>query len=262
MTRLSCGLLLVLVAPLLARADDAAKAMSTYDVVFIGDSITAGDYLADAARNAPPGVAGQDLQNMLGANAAVYVSNQGHSGHTTVDFLPGGNDFAGVEAAAKQLEASHPGQVVFSLMLGTNDSANSGPKGAPVTAEDYAHNLKQIIDKLLGDFPDCKVVLNCPIWYSPNTHNGADYEGNSAANRLRSYFTAIDSIVAAYEPAPPNHVFVGDTLGYNYFSIHFESEMKGENGVNGTFFLDPNLTGAQTLGKFWASAIFKILKPG
>jgi lysophospholipase L1-like esterase len=246
---------------LAARADNPTTAMSTVDVVFIGDSITYGAGVSNAATMAAPVIAGKELQNLLGAHAAVYVSNQGHGGFTTLDFLPGTPSFTGVETAAKQLKAGHAGQLVFSIMLGTNDSANSGPHGAPVSADDYAHNLKQIIDKLLADFPNAKFVLNCPIWYSPNTHNGANYEGNSAANRLKSYFTAIDSIVATYAPAPPNQVFVGDTVGYDYFSIHFQTELNGEKGVNGTFFLHPNDTGAQSLGRFWAQALVKILKP-
>lgn len=257
----TCLLLVVLVFGWGARADSPASILSTVDIVFIGDSITQGAGVPNPATQAAPVVAGQDLQNMMGSNAAVYVSNQGHSGHTTVDFLPGDPDFTGVENAAKQLQAAHPGELVFSVMLGTNDSANSGPNGAPVTADDYASNLKKIIDKLLADYPDAKIVLNCPIWYSPNTHKGADYEGNSAANRLKSYFSALDSIVATYAPAPPNHVFIGDTLAYNYFSIHFQTELNGENGTNGIFFLHPNAVGAQSLGKFWASALFKILKP-
>jgi lysophospholipase L1-like esterase len=244
-----------------ADSPPAVGSPPAVDLVFIGDSITMGIGVPDPATQAAPVIAAQDLQNLLGAGTTVFESNQGQNGHTTVNFLPGGPDFTGVENAAKQLEASHPGQLIFSIMLGTNDSANSGTTGAPVSADDYAHNLKQIIDKLLLDYPNAKFVLNCPIWYSPNTHNGADYEGNSAANRLKSYFTAIDSVVSTYAASPPNQIFVGDTAGYNYFSIHFQTELNGQNGQNGTFFLHPNVKGAQSLGKFWADALLKVLRP-
>ncbi len=206
-------------------------------------------------------IAGEELQKQLGGAAAVYISNQGRSGHTTTDFLPGGRDFSAVETAARKLQTDHPGQLIFSCMLGTNDSANRGPKGAPLSAGDYAKNLQAIIDKLLIEFPDTKFVLNHSIWYSPNTHNGADYEGSSAADRLKSYFGAIDTVISDEALSHPDHVFLGDTDAYNYFSIHFQRELNGENGTNGAFYLHPNPTGAQSLGKFWATAMAKALKP-
>jgi lysophospholipase L1-like esterase len=245
----------------LLRADAPGAASGpVYDLVFIGDSITAGIGTQDFATQAAPVAAAHDLQQDLGASAAVYFSNQGQNGHTTTDFLPGGGDFTNVEVAAKKLEADHPGQLVFSIMLGTNDSANHGPTGAPLSAVGYAKNMQAIIDKLLGDFPDAKFVLNHPMWYSPNTHNGADYQGNSAADRLKSYFGAIDSVIADEAAPHPGHVFLGDTDAYDYFSIHFQTELNGENGTNGTFYLHPNPTGGQSLGKFWATAIAKALK--
>jgi lysophospholipase L1-like esterase len=253
-------LILGLAATVALRADDNPAPASTFDVVFIGDSITYGVGVPNRDTQAAPVIAAQDLQKQLGGNAAVYMSNQGQNGHTTVDFLPGGGDFSGVEAAAKGLVAGHPGQLVFSIMLGTNDSANRGPNGSPVSAVDYAHNLEQIINKLLAEFPDGKFVINHPTWYSPNTHNGSDYEGDSAANRLKSYFPAIDLLVADYASSHPNHVYVGDTQAYDYFASHQE-ELNGENGQKGTFYLHPNVRGAQSLGGFWAAALADKLNP-
>jgi len=229
-----------------------------YDVVFIGDSITFGAGTQDSATQAAPVVAAHDLQQTLGAGAAVYFSNQGHGGHTTVDFLPGGSDFAGVDDAVKQLEAAHPGQLVVSIMLGTNDCSSNGvTNGSPVSAANYARNLKQIIDTLLAQFPGSKFVINHPIWFSPNTHNSADYTGSAAADRLKTYFPAIDALIAGYTASNPHHVFLGDTDAYDYFSIHFQAELNGENGTYGIFFLHPNSTGARSLAKFWAAAIAK-----
>ena len=245
-----------------AHADDKPVAGAVYDLVFIGDSITMGAGVPDRVTQAAPVLAVKDLQTQLASsNASVYMSNQGQNGHTTVNFLPGGADFTGVETEATQLEASHPGQLVFSIMLGTNDSANKGPTGSPVSADDYGKNLGKIIDKLLTEFPDGKFVINHPIWYSPNTHNSADYTGNSAANRLKSYFPAIDTLVAGYATSHPHHVFLGDADAYDYFSIHFQAELNGEGGTFGTFYLHPNPTGAQSLGKFWADAIAKAIEP-
>ena len=258
--RLATLFVLISVANFLAaRADTPAGPV--YDVVFIGDSITMGAGVPDRATQAAPVIAGQELQKLLGGTAAVYISNQGQNGHTTVNFLPGGGDFAGVEAGAKQLEADHPGQLVFSIMLGTNDCSSNGvTTGSPVSAANYAQNLQQIIDKLLTEFPDSKFVINHSIWFSPNTHNAADYTGSVAADRLKSYFPAVDSLIAGYASSHPHHVFLGDTNAYDYFSIHFQAELNGENGTYGTFFLHPNPTGAQSLGKFWAAAIAKVLK--
>jgi lysophospholipase L1-like esterase len=254
------GLLVFLVSICLGRADDASPG-PVYDVVFIGDSITMGAGVPDRATQAAPVIAAHELPQALGGGATVYFSNQGQNGHTTVNFLPGGSDFAGVEAGAKQLEADHPGQLVFSIMLGTNDCSSNGvTTGSPVSAANYAQNLQKIIDSLLSDYPDSKFVINHPIWFSPNTHNAADYTGSACADRVKSYFPAIDTVVASYSMSHPNQVYVGDTDAYDYFSIHFQAELNGENGTFGTFFLHPNPTGAQSLGKFWATAIAKDLK--
>jgi len=253
-------------ALVLAGEVKAAPTVS-FDLVFIGDSITAGAGVQDRNTQAAPVIATQVLQKRLGNATAIYMSNQGKSGYTTVNFLPGGASFSSVEAAANDLETAHPGELIFSIMLGTNDSANSGPKGSPVSADDYSKNLEQIIDKLMADYPGGKFVIHHPIWYSPNAHNGnplkhtgADYEGDSAANRLKSYFPAIDSVVENYAATHPNQVYLGDTQAYGYFAGH-QTEFKPENGQKGIFYLHPNTTGAQSLGGFWAVALAQKLNP-
>jgi hypothetical protein len=251
------GVLLIL-ASVLTRGE-TSDGSTVHNLVFIGDSITAGAGLRDAATQAPPVIAARDLQQIVGARGTVYFSNQGHSGYTTVNFLPGGAALAQVEAAARKLQADHPGQLVVSLMLGTNDSANSGPAGAPVSAEAYARNLHAICFQLLADFSDAKIVLHHPIWYSPNTHNRADYLGSSASDRLKSYSGAIDTVIADCESSHTNHVFLGDTAAFDYFSIHFQAEMRGENGTLGVFWLHPAPLGAESLGRFWAAAIARAI---
>lgn len=229
---------------------------SMINIVFIGDSITEGVGVNDSATQSAPVMCIQALQKKL-PNSVIYFSNQGHAGHTTTDFLPAGGDITALEAAVKQLTVNHAGQLVFSIMLGTNDSANSGPNGAPVTDSVYHDNLKKTIDRLLAEFPDSKFVIHNPIWYSPNTHNGADYEGKPAADRLKSYFLQIDALVAEYNASKPNHVFRGDTLAYDYFSSHFKTELNAEDGHNGWFYLHPNAIGAKKLAEFWANALTK-----
>jgi lysophospholipase L1-like esterase len=167
-----------------------------------------------------------------------------------VDYAPPGGYFTAAVAAAKKLSADHKGQLVFSIMLGTNDSANSGTNGAPASDSDYYDRLKRIIDQLVADFPSCKVFVHNPTWYSPNTHNAADYEGAVAANRLKSYFPKIDSL-AVSNP----RVCRGDTEAYDDFAANYKAELNGEDGHNGIFYLHPNATGADKLGKFWAGAL-------
>ena len=229
-----------------------AFAQSTaLNVVFIGDSITAGAKITEKAAG--------EIKRLMPASE-VFYSNQGQSGATTLDFLPPATKyFAQIPVEAKKLIAAHPGQLVFPIMLGTNDSANKGPKGSPVAAADYHDNLKKIIDQLLSEFPDAKVVLHHSIWYSPNTHNSSDYEGDSAANRLKSYFPALESLVSEYQASKPGHVFLGDVDAYAYFAEHHKTELKEENGKNGIFYLHPNDAGAQSLARFWAVAIAKAL---
>jgi len=260
-------LLLILASALLLAGEAKAAPPASLDLVFIGDSITAGAGLQDRTTQAPPVIAAQALQKQLGTGIAVYMSNQGKSGFTTVNFLPGGPSFPAIEAAARDLETAHPGQLVFSIMLGTNDSANIGPKGSPVSADDYAKNLEQIIDKLVADYPTAKFVIHHPIWYSPNTNKrnpltqtGSDYGGDSAANRLKSYFPAIDSIVQNYAATHPGQLFLGDTQAYGYFASH-QAEFQPEKGQKGIYYLHLNATGAQSLGGFWAVSLAQKLNP-
>jgi hypothetical protein len=58
----------------------------------------------------------------------VFFSTQDHNGHTTEDFLPAtGTDFPAAERTARTPLALLPGKPMFFVMLGTNDSAQSGP---------------------------------------------------------------------------------------------------------------------------------------
>ncbi|MBS1525003.1 MAG: lipolytic protein G-D-S-L family [Bacteroidetes bacterium] len=225
-------------------------------LIYIGDSITAGALLDDPATQAPPVKASHYLQQQPGIDSVRFV-NQGHSGFTTVDFLPGGATFATVEKSAADLNAE-PGVLIFSIMLGTNDSAMKGTNGAPVAPQDYIQNLKEIIDRLLKDFPGSYVIINLPLWYSPNTCNGAEYL-QEGLDRLQSYFRPIRTLVNNYIQ---HRVFLGDTQAFGYFKTNYQTKLRPEEGHQGTFYLHPNKDGAADLGVFWGKAIYQIISSG
>lgn len=227
------------------------------NIVFIGNSITQGVQLKDPATEAPPATAIAWLRQQRNLGT-VEFSNQGHSGYTTLDFLPGTGTFTKVEAAANAF-TDKDALLIFSMKLGTNDSAIHGPHGAPVSPPDYIKNVKTITDKLLADFPKAIIIFQHPIWYSNNTYNGSMYlqEGLS---RLESYVPKLDSLVIAYAVTNPKHVFVGDKKAFSYFRKHHPSELIPEKGKQGTFYLHPNKKGAVSLGEFWGRAIERVVK--
>lgn len=227
------------------------------NIVFIGNSITQGAQLANPAAEAPPATAVAYLQKQKNLDT-VSFSNQGHSGYTTLDFLPGTGTFAKVEEAANAFTHKNA-LLIFSIKLGTNDSAIQGPHGAPVSPEGYQKNLKSIADKLLADFPKAVIIFQHPVWYSPNTHNGSMYL-QEGLNRLQSYVPMIDELVKTYAATSPGQVFVGDTKGFAYFEKNHLTDLTPENGKDGTFYLHPNKKGAEALGMFWGMAINKIVK--
>lgn len=228
------------------------------DIVFIGNSITYGANLENPMQDAPPVIASEILRKKIGINS-VQFSNQGRSGFTTVNYLPDSPTFAEVVQATKLLHTNPENTLIFSIKLGTNDSAISGPKGAPVTKEDYCNNMKAIIDELLRQFPTAKVVLQQPIWYSTNTYNRSKYLAEGLA-RLQSYFPELKSLIISYSSTHKNQVFMGDQKGFNYFKENYLTDLVAEKGQQGTFYLHPNPKGAAQLGNFWAEAIYKAVR--
>ena len=91
--------------------------------------------------------------------ASVKYSNRGQSGCTTVDYLPDTNTlFPWVVRAADKFKDETWADLVFSIMLGTNDSAIEGTNGCPVAPERYYENMKTIINRLLALYPNCRIV--------------------------------------------------------------------------------------------------------
>ncbi len=239
--------------PVLAPPTPQEHYRNVINVVNIGDSVTAGAGIS--SHNAPPVALAADLAAREGT--PVFFSNQGVSGTTTADWQPGGSLLLGAKRAADSLNAAHSGaQLVFSIMLGTNDSATAGTNGAPVSERTYESNLTNIIDRLLADYPTCKIFLHHPLWYSPNTHNGSDYQETGLA-RLVGYLPVLDSLVISYNRTRPRHVYAGDKKAYGYFAQHYLSRLTPESGAAGygTFYLHPTAQGAEDLGRFQSEAI-------
>jgi hypothetical protein len=247
-----CAAFISLYLRTLASVPAASK---SYDIVFVGDSITYGATLPDPVTQAASVRCFHILRQRF--KMAACMSNQGHSGHTTVDWLPSKNpssDFQLALTAADKLESNQPGQLIFSIMLGTNDSAERGPNGSPVRPADYISNMRSIMNQFLVRYPTSIIIVHHPIWYSTNTECGALF-GSIGLERLKSYLPKIDGLITEYATNNPGHVFAGDKLAFDYFSSQYLADLTPESGVQGTFYLHPNIAGAVVLGDFWAEAI-------
>ncbi|MBK7134532.1 MAG: lipolytic protein G-D-S-L family [Bacteroidales bacterium] len=228
------------------------------DLVFIGNSITQGVQLENSNETAPPATATAHIRTLKGVESA-QVLNRGRSGYTTVNFLPSADgELSKVIAAVKLFHTDMTRLLVFSISLGTNDSAEEGPRGAPLYPEEYRTNIKAITDQLLKDFPGCKVVYQQPIWYSITTYNRSRYLAAGLA-RLQTYFPELKNLVASYSQSNPGQVLMGDTKAFDYFKENYLTDLIPESGNAGTFYLHPNKKGAEALGKFWAEGIWNAL---
>jgi lysophospholipase L1-like esterase len=242
----------------LASSPELSAQKLNLNIVYIGDSITQGVQLDDPGTEAPPATASKWLRKQKGIGE-VKFSNQGVSGYTTVDFLPSTHTvFDRAHNAATTLNDKRA-MLIFSIMLGTNDSASDGPNGSPVSAQQYYDNMKAIIDRLLHDFPSSTIMIQRPTWYSPNTYNGARYL-QDGLNRLQSYFPEIDKLVTNYNSTNAGHVFASDAKAFDYFKKNYLTELKPEPGREGIFHLHPNKKGAETLGAFWGKAIYQMVE--
>ncbi len=246
MKRITFGLLVLLSVVLNLPAENHVK---KFNIVFIGNSITEGSNFKDPSSQAPPATTVNYLNEH---NCEVQFANCGVSGSTTVDFLPSTHKLFPKVAAAADSFYQKELTLVFSIKLGTNDSAIKGPNGSPVSPEDYKKNLLVIFDSLISRYPNCLIVLHCPTWYSPNTHNSSLYMAEGLA-RLQRYVPQIIAI----SKMRPSQVFVGDRKAYNFFKNNYKQYLRAENGNSGTFYLHPNVLGAEKLGALWAIAILK-----
>lgn len=230
---------------------DPIDPKANINLLFIGNSITAGATLSNASTQAPPIVCRALVEDATGVTTNVY--NGGHSGITTFGYLPGRDDFTRIVSNAKALKKNNGGLTYISIMLGTNDSACSGTEGAPVNPDVYGDNIKTIIDKLIKEVPDCRILLNYPIWYSPSTYNGAKYL-QEGLDRLHSYYPVLDAIVAQYE-----QVYAGYRGVWDYFENNFALFTR-ESGNAGYFYLHPNANGAKRLAEIWANSLLELIR--
>ena len=221
------------------------------NLLFIGNSITAGATLSSASTQAPPILCRALVEQATGVTTNVF--NGGHSGITTWGYLPGRDDFTRIVNNAKALKKTNGGLIYFSIMLGTNDSACSGTEGAPVSPDAYGNNIRTIIDNLIEAVPTCKILLNYPIWYSPSTYNGAMYL-QEGLDRLHSYYPILDTIVEEYD-----QVYAGNRGVWEYFENNFALFTR-ERGNAGYFYLHPNLTGANRLAEIWTRSLLELIE--
>lgn len=248
------GSLFLLLSLTVFAAAPKAPGMERLNVVFIGNSITQGALLPDPGVQSPPARTMERILKEWGG--AVEWANCGVSGATTVDFLPATSTlFNNVVAAADSLYAKG-GITLFTISLGTNDSACTGTMGAPVLPQQYQTNLKVIIDTLLDRYPGSIAVVQYPLWYSPTTYNGSMYL-LAGLNRLHSYFPRIGRLVGEYGVSRPGQVSAGDPSGFELFRDHYAEWFVPENGNAGTFYLHPNPTGAEKLAEIWTAPIMK-----
>jgi lysophospholipase L1-like esterase len=250
MKRLLC-LIAILCFTLSAYAQQ--RKAQTCNLIFIGNSITAGALHADKNKTAPPVIAADYVGKMLATD--VHFRNCGRSGATTVDFLPEQKrDFVRVEKAIGEIKALSYAPIVFSIMLGTNDSANFGPNGSPVSNADYKKNLMTMIERIRELSPNAIFVLQRPIWYSPNTYNGAQYLV-AGQKRMVAYTDVLVEIANENDD-----IYLGDRDAFDFFGAKHRKYMFPEDGNAGVFYLHPNEAGAKKLAHYWARAIAKVCK--
>ncbi len=227
----------------------AQQQPALYALVFIGNSITYGATLQLPEKEAPPV---QMVKILKEKGYYIQYVNCGHSGSTTVDFLPATNRlFPKVVRAADSLYAAGV-SLVFSVMLGTNDSAMEGPAGAPVAPEQYKNNLSVMIDSLHRRYPGSHFILHRPIWYSPNTQNRSVYLAEGL-QRLQTYTPQLELLIKEN----PAFIFKGDRVAFYFFKKNPEKYFTPEKGSAGIFYLHPNALGARQLGAFWAACFEK-----
>ena len=251
MKRLLSLLLIALFA--LSYQTQAANKIKTCNVIYIGNSITAGAGHKESLKSAPPVISAQILEKRLGKD--VNFRNCGRSGATTLDFVPSHNrDFKRVEKAIKEIQDISQEPIIFSIMHGTNDSASTRCYGAPASNAQYKKNLMDLISRLRKMAPGAIFVLQRPIWYSPNTYNGAMYL-TAGLKRVTDYANVLLEIAQQEKD-----VFVGYYEAFDFFKQHYRKYMFAENGNAGVFFLHPNEDGAKELAKFWSKGIISALK--
>ena len=246
---------------------DDIKAKREANIVFIGNSITYGALHEHRDVTAPPAQCAKWLSEQEDIDS-VYFRNCGRSGRTTYHFLPNAADvipagdktyFGDVVAKTRDLVKQHSGlPLIFSIMLGTNDSVER-KHNSHTTPDNYVNNLVAIIDSLLTLWPDAHVVLNKPIWYTP------DYvtKGGSVASKQSQNLIGVyaDRLVDVVSRCKVGHVHLGDKNAYGYFKKNWKTDINEEKDARGkSYWLHPNEQGAVKLAEYWGKAILPVIK--
>ena len=219
------------------------EASQSLNIVFVGDSITFGYLLKNPENEAPPAHAVKFLQATPGISSVCFA-NCGKNGFRTDQFLPDTPDSAWphVRLAADSF-TNKQGRLLFSVMLGANDSVSIPP-------EQYGSNLTSLVSALLSNYPDAHIVIHHPLWYSkvPSTHPEILYQ----------YIPVIHALVGTFGQSLPDRVHLGDIKGWDCFEKNHEALCFKETRDSLPYYIHPNVTGATILGQFWAEVISRI----
>lgn len=231
-----------------------AMAQQEYNIVFIGNSITYGATHQAPQKTNPVISCAKYLKEQ---GLTVHTKNMGKSGKTSRDFLPGRKGYwsATKKAAAELAEAYPDGQMVFSIMLGTNDAAIRTKKSC-WKSDIFLGSMTTLIDSLQAIYPQAVFVLQQDPYFSPNVEKESGTKMDEAClKQLRDYWT-VDQQLAKER----SNVFLGSNDIYAFFEQNHQEMMTPEEGLQGTFYLHPNAKGAAELGKLWGNALVEILK--
>ena len=102
--------------------------------MFVRDSITQEGVFADCSRLRIPPSSAVDCLSAAGVDQVNFSLKATRAIRPWTRCLPTRTDFLQIEQATTQLQSQNQGRLIFSVMLGTNDSAMNGPLGSPVAA--------------------------------------------------------------------------------------------------------------------------------
>ncbi|MDX9868952.1 MAG: SGNH/GDSL hydrolase family protein [Kiritimatiellia bacterium] len=223
-----------------------ASVPRSLNIVFIGDSITYGYLLKQPESEAPPAHAAEFLKGKPGI-ASVRFANCGRNGFRADQFLPGRPNSAWPQVKqAADAFINLPGTLVFSLMVGANDSVS-------VTPAQYGKNLSALVGALSENYPRARIFIHHPLWYSkvPSTRPEV----------LATYLPVIDALVGTLRRERFVPVQVGDVSGWAYFEKNHESVCFRETRDHLPYYIHPNGQGAIALGQYWGEALYRGLVP-
>lgn len=230
-------------------------AQQEYSIVFIGNSITYGSTHVKPQKTNPTVYCTKYLKEQ--GVAGIHAKNLGKSGKTSRDFMPGRKGYYGsVKKVAAELEQSYPkAQLVFSIMLGTNDAAIRTKKSC-WKSEIFQKSINLMVDSLQALYPKAIFVLHQDPYFSPNVEKESGTKMDEAClKQMKAYWSVCQSI-----SKQRNNVYLGDNQAFDFFEKNHKTMMTPEEGLKGTYYLHPNESGAKELGKFWGEALLKVFK--